>query len=211
MLFKDLNLKTDYLTKTNSFTFQDQEITVKEYLPVSDKIDLVQIALQKAEQDGVYNELLLDMYFHLNMVYLYTNIEFDEQDREDEYKLFDLLEGNGIIDKVVVTVGEEEYATLREMVAAMRDRNLKYQNSAAAVLRRLVQDLPRNAQAAMDIVNSFDPEKYQAVREFAEAANGGRNINTNAATTNQQTVPIQPPAPKSNDKIISLQSATKKD
>ena len=29
-----------------------------------------------------------------------------------------------------------------------------------------------------EIVNNFDPAKYQAVIDFATAANGGRDINT---------------------------------
>jgi hypothetical protein len=30
-----------------------------------------------------------------------------------------------------------------------------------------------------EIINNFDPAKYQNVVDFATAANGGRNINTN--------------------------------
>ena len=47
------------------------------------------------------------------------------------------------------------------------------------MLQSVIQDLPKNAQMAADIVNNFDKSKYQAVVDFATAANGGRNIETN--------------------------------
>lgn len=221
MLLKDLNLKKEF--SKNSFIYhdpsgQDHEISVQSYLPISNKIDLIQIALQKAEQNGIYNELLLDMYFHLNIIYLYTDIQFEDDDREDEYALFDLLEKNDIIGKTIVTMEQDEYDTLKQMLLDMRDRNLAYQNTAAAVLRSIIQDLPKNAAAAADIVNSFNPEQYQSVIDFATAANGGRNINTNRPPVTEEVDTVQPlPAiqqpVESNDsqKILSIEQVSKKD
>ena len=34
------------------------------------------MAIQNAEENGVLNDLLLDMYFRLYTVYMYTDIEF---------------------------------------------------------------------------------------------------------------------------------------
>lgn len=186
MNFKDLNLKKDYLTNTSILKINEQQIEVKQYLPIADKNDLIEIALQKAEEDGLYNEILLDVYFHLNIIYLYTDIEFSEEDREDEMQLYDLLETNGIITEVLAHMGEGEYQNLRELLITMRDLHMKYSNSAAAVLQRIITDLPKNAAAAQQIVNNFNPEQYQAVVDFATAANGGRNINTNAAPISLQ-------------------------
>ena len=53
---------------------------------------------------------------------------------------------------------------------------LKYKNTAGGVLQSLIQDLPRNAQMAAEIVDNFDKNKFQAVVDFATAANGGRKI-----------------------------------
>lgn len=154
-------------------------IQVKKWIPISDKIDLIQIALQKSEEDGIYNEAKLDCYFHLNIIYLYTDIEFSEEDREDEMKLYDILEHNDIIDQVIAAIGEDEYVGLKDYLITMKINYLTYKNTAAAVLTRIIQDLPKNAAAAKEIIDSFDPEKYQAVEDFATAANGGRNIRTN--------------------------------
>ena len=178
MKFQDLQLRTNYFTDTQSFEYrniagQNYEIKVKEYLPVQDKLDLVQIALQKAEEDGIYNEIKLEVFFNLNIVYLYTNIEFELEDREDEFKLYDMLQNENFFEKVIACMGENEYKELLGYLMSMKQESLKYKNTAAAVLRTFVTDLPKNAAAAKEIVDSFDPNAYQQVVDFATAANGG--------------------------------------
>ena len=49
--------------------FNNKEIEIKKYLPISQRYDIIMIAIQKAYEDGVYNQLKLDEYFNLNIVY----------------------------------------------------------------------------------------------------------------------------------------------
>ena len=77
--YANLKLKTKYEIKT--FNFNNTEIEVKQYLPIEDKYDLVMITLQKAEENGIYNALKLDMYIHLHLVYMYTNLSFIEKQK----------------------------------------------------------------------------------------------------------------------------------
>ena len=206
MKFSDLKLNTAIEEKELVLS-SGEKILVKSTIPVSDKIDLIQIALQKAEEDGIYNQIKLDIYFHLNLLYLYTDIEFSTEDREDEMGLYDILERNEIIDEVISAIGLEEYQSLIDYLDKMKEMNLAYKNTAAAVLTRIIQDLPKNAAAAKEIVDSFDTEKYPEMINFITAANGGRNINTNQPMAELQTAPISTPA-NGNPKIKVI-SATK--
>ena len=43
-------------------------------------------------------------------------------------------------------------------------------------VNNLINNLPQNAQAAAEIMNTFDPNKFAEVVNFAQAANGGRPI-----------------------------------
>ena len=61
-------LKID--TSVDTLDFNNKTIEVLKYLPIEDKYDLIMITLQKAEEDGIYNDIKLDMYFHLNLVYM---------------------------------------------------------------------------------------------------------------------------------------------
>ena len=190
MKYQELNLKKGIPTVK-----LENGIQVKKYIPTPDKIDLIQIALQKSEEDGIYNEVKLECYFHLNIIYLYTDIEFSAEDREDEMELYDILDRNDIIDQVIAAIGEDEYIDLRDKLIRTQRDNMKYRNTAAAVLTRIVQDLPKNAAAAKEIVDSFDSSKYQEVVNFATAANGGRNINTQldalSSAANQESSSVE--------------------
>lgn len=173
------NLKLKPVSTTSAFEFGGQQIEVLNYLPIEDKYDLVMITLQKAEEDGVYNPILLDLYFHLHLVYMYTNLSFTDKQKENEPKIYDTLVSNGFFDKFFEVLDENEYRELMDYIEELKTTILHYRNTAGAVLQSIIQDLPKNAQAAADIVQNFDPNKYQAVIDFATAANGGRNIETN--------------------------------
>ena len=75
--YAKMNLKVD--TTVNHFDFKGNEIEVLQYLPAADKYDFIMLTLQKSEEDGIYNENKLDMYFHLHLIYMYTNISFTEK------------------------------------------------------------------------------------------------------------------------------------
>lgn len=172
--FTSLKLKMKEEVKT--IDFNESKIEVKQYLPIKDKIDLVDITLQKSREDRLYNPLKVNMYFHLNLIYLYTNISFTEKQREDEEKLYDLLDSNGLIDSIVSNIPEFEYNDLLNKTIEKVENELQYNTTAAAIISKLINDLPKNAQAAASIVENFDKEKYKAVVDFAKAANGGRDI-----------------------------------
>ena len=170
------SLKLKIKEEIEEINFGDSKIEVQQYLPIQDKIDLIDITLQKAKEGRLYNPIKVDMFFHLNLIYLYTNITFTDKQREDEYKLYDSLQSNGIISQVVAAMDENEYNGLLNMINEKIENELRYNTTAAAVISKIIDDLPRNAEATQKIVNGFDREKYQAVVDFAKAANGGREI-----------------------------------
>lgn len=177
MKYFDLKLKIN--KNYNMAKIGNTEIEVLQYLPIEDKIDLIQIALQKSKENGIYNEMKLDMYFNLYLIYMYTNLEFTDEEKADEFKLYNELESNNIIISVIGAMEEHEYDNLIEYLKIMKKNNEKYMNSAAALIQTLIQDMPRNAAAAAEIVDNFDKEKYQNVIDFARSANGNRDIPQN--------------------------------
>lgn len=174
MKYSDLNLKIN--TNTNIVKIGDKEIKVLQYLPLEDKIDLIQIALQKSEENGIYNEMKLDMYFNLYIVYMYTDLEFTDEQKANEFTLYNELQSNEIIINIIGAIDEDEYITLIDYLEMMKKNNEKYKRSAAALFQTMIQDLPKNAAAAAEIVDNFDPEKYENVTNFARSLNGGRPI-----------------------------------
>ena len=166
--YSKIGLKVN--TEVNKFTFNNQEIEVLHYLPVEDKIDLIEVALQKAEEDGIYNETMLDMYFHLNMVYLYSNITFTEKQKENEPKLYDAMVSSGFMAAFLQAMDEDEYTTVFNDLQRVRASREKYDLSTAAIVKSLIVDLPENAKTAAAVVDSFDPAQFQRLLNFAKAS-----------------------------------------
>ena len=173
------NMKLKVNTSVKTFDFNGQKIEVLQYLPARDKYDLLMVTLQKSLENGAYNEFKLNLYFELNLVYMYINISFTEKQREDEFKLYDTLKSNGFYELFYQTIDTDEYNELFEQLNAIKEASFRNRTSAGAVINSLIDDLPANAEAAAKIVESFDPKQFKQVIDFATYANGGRNIKTN--------------------------------
>ncbi|MBQ2205037.1 MAG: hypothetical protein II411_04000 [Lachnospiraceae bacterium] len=183
--YANMKLKTN--TAVNTFEFCGQKIEVLKYLPAADKYDLLMITLQKSLEGNIYNEFKLNLFFELNLVYMYTNISFTEKQREDEFKLYDTLRSNGFFELFYEALDDKEYEELFDQIAELKATMEKSKGSVAGVIANIIEDLPANAEAAAKIVENFDPSQFQAVVDFARYANGGRDINTN------QSVDIKTP------------------
>lgn len=174
--FTNMKLKMNTTTKLVETDNPNVTFDVLQYLPINQKYDLIEITLQKSLVNGIYNPLKIEMYFHLYLVYLYTNINFTDAQKKDEEKLYDILESNNIIDYVVDNIPEEEYNTLYNLLFEIRENYAQYNSSFSGILKTLIQELPEQAQKAQDIITKFNPEQFQNVVDFAKAANGGRDI-----------------------------------
>jgi hypothetical protein len=175
--YANMKLKTD--TAVNTFEFCGQKIEVLKYLPAADKYDLLMVTLQKSLEGNIYNEFKLNLYFELNLVYMYTNISFTEKQREDEFKLYDTLRSNGFFELFYEALDDKEYEELFDQIAELKATMEKSKGSVAGVIANIIEDLPANAEAAAKIVENFDPQQFKEVIDFARYANGGRDINTN--------------------------------
>ena len=173
------NMKLKVNTSVKTFDFKGQKVQVLQYLPAQDKYDLLMVTLQKSLEDGMYNEFKLNLYFELNLVYMYTNISFTEKQREDEFKLYDTLKSNGFYEQFFQAMNEDEYNELFAQLNSIKNASFTNKMSIGAVINKLIDDLPANAEAAAKIVDSFNPNQFKSVVDFATYANGGRNINTN--------------------------------
>lgn len=170
MNYKDI--KTSVPTEYNTFNFHGTDIKVFKYLPVEDKFDLIMTAIQKSNINGVYNPIRLDIFFKLHIVYLYTDIEFDLEDRIDEAGLYDQLETSGLISCIMENIEESEMLILNYWLNETVNAERAYRPTAASVISKFIDDLPKNAEAAKDIVDNFDENKYARILSFAKSLEG---------------------------------------
>ena len=172
--YASLKLKNNI--KKESIDFQGHQIDIQQYLPIEDKLSLINITLQKSKEGSIYNPVKIDWFFHLHLIYMYSNISFTDKQREDEAKLYDTLTTTGLRDAIINKIPDSEYQTLFNFMEDLMRDTLTYKNSLSGSLSELVESLPERAKQAEEIVNNFDKEKFQEVINFAKAANGGRDI-----------------------------------
>jgi len=173
--YANMKLKVDTSTKTVDLG-NNVSIEILKYLPIEEKSNLIEITLQKAFENGIYNPIKLDMYFSLYLVYLYSNFSFTDKQREDEEKLYDTLKSNGILDKIIDAIDDNEYNDLYTMLVETEDKKMEYRKSLIGLVNELANSVSENADALKEIADKFQPEKFQNVIDFAQAANGNRPI-----------------------------------
>ena len=172
--FKDLNLERKLAKK--SFDLNGYEVHVLQYLPIDEKDDLIEITLNKSLIDGVYNPLLLDKYLNLNILYCYTDIDFSGA-RSDESDLYDILETNGVFDKVIELMNPEEYKYLIQELETYKTDICKYRTSVNGIIRAAIEDLPSNVQKAVDTLKELDPNQFKELASIATSLNGVISLN----------------------------------
>ena len=165
--FNSLELK--FNNQVKPIDVNGKKIEVQQYLPVEEKLSLVSVSLQRSLEGGVYNSIKKDIFFHLNLIFMYTNILFTEEERKDPFVLYDKLDSNNIINKVVDVIPDTEYDFLVKSMEEQEVALIKYQTSVAGILDNFITMLPAQAQAAADIVENFDKDKYLEVIDFAKS------------------------------------------
>lgn len=174
--FKDIDFNQSIDNSTEIIEFNGSQIQVLKYLPLDEQYDLVMITLQKSFENGIYNTVKLQKFLELNLVYSYTNIVFDEEDRADEAKLYDTLCKSGLMEKVLEVIGVDQILVYRAQLEEMVKTIMKYRNTFGAVLNSFINDLPKNMEAAKELVDQFNPEQYKMILDLAKNIKMG-NLN----------------------------------
>lgn len=156
---------------TNIININDCEVEVKTYLPIEDKMSLVELVVQESLEYGFVNPLKLEKWFNLYFVYKYTNISFSEAVRKDEDALYDLLETNGVID-AVVQAAPDDYASLFEKCEEYLDKYEKYQTSFYGMATKIVNSVPEDMATALDAIQELDLSKLTETLNVARLAGG---------------------------------------
>lgn len=124
-------------TEVKAFIYAGQEIEVKQYLPIEEKLELIANAMNNVlatDENKFPNYIKLEMYLRLELIFKYTNLVFTEKQKEDLPKLYDLLEGNGIFKLIDAQLPEYTFINLQAQAESLLDGMYKYNNSVYGVL-----------------------------------------------------------------------------
>lgn len=148
--------------------WNDQDIEIKQYLSVKDKMELVSNVLNYSHdgESNFANPIRLDIYTTLEILYFYTNINFTDKQKEDTLKLYDLIIGSGLYGKIIDLIPTEEYHDLLNTIQESIEAVYTYQNSVMGILNTITTDYSNLNLDASEIQKKLaDPENMTLLRD----------------------------------------------
>ena len=169
--FSKLGLTKDKLDEFQTVEFNDQTVEVKQYLPIAEKAELISRVLNNSVDNdaGYYNNLKLDMWLALEIVYAYSNISFTEKQKSDPMKLYDLLSSNKLLNLIIGLVPESEFYYLTKVTHELATAIYTYRNSALGILDSIGRDYSNLNFDATEIQKKLaDPENLTLLKNVVE-------------------------------------------
>lgn len=137
--FSKFGLK-EPITEDALLIFNEVEVNVKSYLPINDKLVLVQDILNDAQDDNkFYNIGKIKVAQVLNSIRAYTDITFTDKQLEKPAELYDIIITSGLWDEIVSLIGDD-YDILTELMWDTIESIYKYRNSAMGIMDVLATD-----------------------------------------------------------------------
>lgn len=154
--FKEIDFDKSINKENKVINFNGSEIQIVNYLSANDKYDLVMVTLQKSLENNIYNSFKINMYFDLYIIYMYTNIVFDNEDRLDEAALYDTLKRSGLIDKVKAEIDSNELAELENYININKINMEEYLNSFGGFLTNTIDNFNDKINESLGFLKTVD-------------------------------------------------------
>ena len=145
----------------------EQDIEVKQYLPINEKLELISSVINSAaDENNFSNPVKENVFLTLEILYHYTNINFTDKQKEDPVKLYDLVVSSGLVNKVTDLIPEEELDEVINGVAQSVKAIYTYRNSALGILESISQDYSNLNLDATEIQQKLaDPDNMALLKQ----------------------------------------------
>lgn len=151
-------------------TIGEQEVEVIQYLPVNDKLALVERVLNLTIDDtGFLNPVRLEVYAILEIVKTYTNISITDKMMDDAPKTYDVLMINGVLDSVIAAIPEDEYDAIFDAIEDCAEHTVKYLTSFVGMMKTVTNDYDATKLNVEEIMKTLDqPDKIGLVKDILD-------------------------------------------
>ena len=145
----------------------EQDIEVKQYLPINEKLELISSVINSAaDENNFSNPVKENVFLTLEILYHYTNINFTDKQKEDPVKLYDLVVSSGLVNKVTDLIPEEELDEVINGVAQSVKAVYTYRNSVLGILESISQDYSTLNLDATEIQQKLaDPDNMALLKQ----------------------------------------------
>lgn len=154
-------------TEVKTFEFAGQNVEVKQYLPTDEKTQMFERIISAAADDkGYYNIAKVNFWIDIEIIFTYTNISFTEKQKEDLFKLYDLMKGSGLLKMIKDNMNAEELAEIIEVVWGEVKEIYRYATSALGVMQAITTDYKDLNLEASEITDKIsNPENLTLLKD----------------------------------------------
>ena len=165
-----LNLdKISYQDKIENkeITYDGQTFNVRSWIPMEDKLALIGNIINASIDDNTfYNPARLHIFYVMNMVKEYTDIDFKEMNIMYAY---DLLDVRGLWDIIEKYIDENEINFIKQNIKETITNIYAYKNSVLGMIDAMNQkseDLKVDGEALQKVIG--DPENLTLVKQILD-------------------------------------------
>lgn len=151
--------------------FSNQKIIVEQYLPLSQKLNLIQtvIELSGSGEEGFFNIVKLKTFYTIEMIKAYTNISFTEKQQEDPAKLYDAIVMNGVWEGIIESIPQEERDEVWGNILTLAREVTEFNHSALGILKTIRNDYSELTYDIEGLTTKLaKPENLQLVKDVIE-------------------------------------------
>ena len=165
-----LNLdKISYQDKIENkeITYDGQTFNVRSWIPMEDKLALIGNIINASIDDNTfYNPARLHIFYVMNMVKEYTDIDFKDMNIMYSY---DLLDVSGLWDIIEKYIDENEINFIKQNIKETITNIYAYKNSVLGMIDAMNQkseDLKVDGEALQKVIG--DPENLTLVKQILD-------------------------------------------
>ena len=165
-----LNLDKLYYQDTienKEITYDGQTFNVRSWIPMEDKLALIGNIINASIDDNTfYNPARLHIFYVMNMVKEYTDIDFKEMNIMYAY---DLLDVSGLWDIIEKYIDENEINFIKQNIKETITNIYAYKNSVLGMIDAMNQkseDLKGDGEALQKVIG--DPENLTLVKQILD-------------------------------------------
>jgi len=148
----------------------EQDIIIKQYLPIKDKADLITYVVQSSfNENGLLNPLREKIYTVIGILKWYTNINFTDTMLKEIEKTYDLIILNNIYSQVINNIDEIEIEMIKCWIKEAINSTFTHINSFAGQLQYAKTDY-QNLNFDMEEMEKTlqDPNQIGFLKEVME-------------------------------------------
>lgn len=156
--FKEIDFNKSINKENKVINFNGSEIQILNYLPISDKYELIMATIKKSYENEMFNPIKLNMYFNLYLIYMYTNIVINAEEKVNQDEVYDTFKSSGLLTLIKENMDKDELQDLEDKMLQTLNVIKEHNSSITGFLSNLLNEVMNKVGAGLETLKNVDPD-----------------------------------------------------